>query len=211
MAAELVELMAGLGHGRFAVVGHDRGARVGYRMALDHPGRLTRLAVLNVVPTLEQFERMGSGPSLGYWPWFLLAQPPPFPERLIGADPGALLDHAFDTWTSDPAAIDADHRVAYRTAMTPETIAAMCGDYRASFHLDRRHDADDRGTRRIGPPVLLVTGQDETQLDDAPQIWARWTDDLTAMRLPGGHFIPEEAPEALGKALTPFLTGHQIT
>ena len=209
MAAELVDLMVGLGHRRFAVVGHDRGARVAYRMALDHPDRVARVAVLNVVPTLEQFERMGGGPSLGYWPWFLLAQPPPFPERLIGADPGALLDHAFDTWTGDPAAIDTDHRAAYRAAMTPETIASMCADYRASFHADRWHDADDRGTRRIAAPVLLVTGQDETQLADAPQVWARWTDDLTAMRLPGGHFIPEEAPEALGQALAVLLARHE--
>jgi haloacetate dehalogenase len=83
MAAELVQVMAGLGHERFAVVGHDRGARVGYRMALDHPGVVDRLAVLNVIPTLDQFERMSGGPSLGYWPWVLLAQPAPMPERLL--------------------------------------------------------------------------------------------------------------------------------
>ncbi len=134
MAAELVELMAELGHDRFAVVGHDRGARVAYRLALDHPARVTRVAVIDVVPTLEQFERMGGGPSLGYWPWFLLAQPAPFPERMIAADPGGLLTHVFATWPSTPAAIDDERRAAYLEALTPDTIAAMCADYRASFH-----------------------------------------------------------------------------
>ena len=106
VADELVALMAGLGLDRFAVAGHDRGARVAYRIALDHADRVSRLAVLNVVPTLDQFDRMGEGPALGYWPWFLLAQPAPFPERLISADPDALLDHVFGTWPSRPDAID---------------------------------------------------------------------------------------------------------
>jgi haloacetate dehalogenase len=204
MARELVELMTRLGHERFEVVGHDRGARVAYRMGLDHPDRVERVAVLNIVPTLDQFARMGGGPSLGYWPWFLLAQPAPFPERLAGADPAALLDHAFDTWASRPHAID--HRGDYLAALTPETIAAICGDYRASFHLDRAHDAADREAgRRIAAPLLVVTGADETQLADAPDVWAAWADDLTAARVPGGHFVPEEAPEELLAVLIPFL------
>jgi haloacetate dehalogenase len=95
MARELVELMAAFGYERFAVVGHDRGARVAFRLALDHPGCVTRAALLNIVPTVDQFERMGAGPSLGYWPWFLLAQPTPFLERMIGADPDGLLQHVF--------------------------------------------------------------------------------------------------------------------
>jgi haloacetate dehalogenase len=210
MAGELVELMAGLGHERFGVVGHDRGARVAYRLALDHPDRVTRAALLNVVPTLEQFERMGAGPSLGYWPWFLLAQPAPFPERMIGADPAGLLEHVFATWSSRPEAIVPENRAAYHDALTPPTIAAMCADYRASFHLDRRHDADDRAAgRRISAPVLLVIGEDETQLADAPDVWRAWADDLTATRVPGGHFIPEEAPEALTDRFAVFLAGDE--
>jgi haloacetate dehalogenase len=206
MAREIVELMARLGHHRFAVVGHDRGARVAYRMALDHPDRVERVAVLNIVSTLDQFERMGGGPSLGYWPWFLLAQPAPFPERVMGADPGAVLDHAFDTWTSRPAAIDARHRAEYLAAATPDTVAAMCGDYRASFHLDREHDAADRAAgRRIAAPLLVVTGADEAQLADAPEVWAAWAEDVTAARVPGGHFVPEEAPEELVAVLSSFL------
>jgi haloacetate dehalogenase len=206
MAAELVELMAALGHERFALVGHDRGARVAYRMALDHPERVSRLAVINVVPTLEQFERMGRGPSLGYWPWFLLAQAAPFPERVLEADPDALLDHVFATWPSRPDAIGPEHRAAYRDALSPSTIAAICADYRASFHLDRRHDAEDRAAgRRITAPMLLVTGADETQLADAPEVWRAWAQDLITTQVPGGHFTPEEAPEELAAILTTFL------
>jgi haloacetate dehalogenase len=206
MAAELVELMAALGHERFAAVGHDRGARVAYRLALDHPERVTRVALLNVVPTVDQFERMGAGPSLGYWPWFLLAQPAPFPEQMFGAAPAALLDHVFATWPSDPGAIAPESRAAYVEALTPATIASICADYRASFHLDREHESADRAAgRRIAAPALVVTGEDETQLADAADVWRAWADDLSATRVPGGHFLPEEAPERLGAVLAAFL------
>ncbi|TMM14357.1 MAG: alpha/beta hydrolase [Actinobacteria bacterium] len=206
MAGELVEIMASFGHARFAVVGHDRGARVAFRLALEHPDRVTRVAILNIVPTLEQFERMGAGPSLGYWPWFLLAQPAPFPEQMVGANPAALLEHVFATWSSSPNAISAEHRDAYGRALTAPTIAAMCADYRASFHLDRQHDSDDRAmSRRIAAPVLLVTGEDETQLADAPEVWRGWTRDLRVARVPGGHFLPEETPQALAELLVEFL------
>jgi haloacetate dehalogenase len=206
MAGELVALMADLGHDRFAVVGHDRGGRVGYRLALDHPERVTRAALLNVVPTVDQFERMGAGPSLAYWTWFLLAQPAPFPERMLLAEPGALLDHVFATWASDPEAIAPVRRDAYLRALTPSTAAAMCADFRASFHLDRRHEGDDRAAgRRLACPVLVVTGQDEAQLADAPDVWAAWADDLVAERVPGGHFNPEEAPDQVIDILTGFL------
>jgi len=206
MAGELVQVMAGLGHERFAVVGHDRGARVAYRMALDHPQAVDRLAVLNVIPTVDQFARMGRGTSLGYWPWVLLAQPAPMPERLLTADPAAMLDHVFATWPADPAAIDAEHRAAYLAAMSPATVAAMCGDYRASFHLDQRHDADDRAAgRRIAAPTLVVTGSEESQLADAGDTWRGWAATVTATTVPGGHFVPEEAPVELLALLHPFL------
>jgi haloacetate dehalogenase len=208
MARELVELMSALGHERFAVVGHDRGARVAYRMALDQPDRVTRAAVLNIIPTVEQFERMGGGPSLGYWPWFLLAQPAPFPERLLGADPAAVLKHVFATWAGNPEAINAEVREAYRRALEPTTIAAICADYRASFHLDREHDAADREAgRRIAAPLLVVIGAEETQLADAPDIWRAWADDVAVAELHGGHFLPEEAPDALLSVLLTFLGG----
>ena len=167
---------------------------------------MTRTGLLNVVPTIDQFERMGGGPSLGYWTWFLLAQPAPFPERVLLAEPAAVLDHVFATWPSHPDAIEAEQRDAYLQALTPSTAAAMCADFRASFHLDRTHEAKDRAAgRRIACPVLLVTGEDETQLADAPDVWREWAEHLASARVPGGHFNPEEASEELSEILADFL------
>jgi haloacetate dehalogenase len=206
MAAELAALMRELGHERFAVVGHDRGARVAYRMALDHPERVTIAAVLNTVPTIEQFERMGARASLGFWPWFLLAQPAPLPERMLQAEPACVLEQVFTLWAGDPDAIGPEARRAYLDALDRFTIAGMCADYRAGFHIDRGHDAEDRDAgRRIRPPLLVVTAEQETQLADAPAIWRRWAQDVTAIEVPGGHFMPEEAPGELAEALIGFL------
>ena len=118
-----------------------------------------------------------------------------------------MLEHVFATWAGDPHAIDAEARAAYRQAMDDTTIAAMCADYRASFHIDRRHDADDREAgRRIEAPLLLVTGREELQLAEAPEIWRRWASNVTAVEVPGGHFVPEEAPGELLTALRDFLS-----
>jgi len=205
MASELVQLMADLGFDRFAVVGHDRGARVAYRMALDHPGALERLVVLNVVPTLDQFERMAAEPSPGYWPWLLLAQPAPFPEQLIAAAPALFLRFIFDSWTAERSGIDEETFAVYLDAFG-RAAPAICADYRASFWLDREHDAHDRQTgRRIECPTLVITGGQETQLADAAEVWRRWATDVDATTAPGGHFIPEEAPVFLADQLSRFL------
>jgi len=207
MALDVVQLMHALGVERFAVVGHDRGGRVAYRMALDHPDRVEKLVVLNIVPTLDQFERMSGGVALGYWPWFLLAQPAPFPERLLAADPEHFLRFVFDSWTADRDAVDAAALAEYLAALDASTIAAICADYRASFWLDRDDDAADRRSRRrIECPVLVATGEAESQLADAEQVWSAWAVNLSARTLPGGHFIPEEAAEQLVEALLEFLS-----
>jgi haloacetate dehalogenase len=206
VAAELNELMQHLGSERFAVVGHDRGARVAYRLALDHPSRVRRLAVLNVIPTIDQFERMAGGPSLGYWPWFLLAQPAPFPEQLLTVAPEHFLRFIFESWPAVAGAVDDEAFAVYLGALTPAAAAAICGDYRASFWLDQEHEREDRrGGRRVQCPVLVLTGEAETQLTDAGDVWRQWADDVRAELVPGGHFIPEEAPEALAAALATFL------
>jgi haloacetate dehalogenase len=206
IAAELVDLMRVLGFERFAVVGHDRGARVAYRVALDHPDRVERLAVLNVIPTVDQFQRMAGGPSLGYWPWFLLAQPAPFPEQLITAAREHFLRFIFESWTEHASAIGEQAFAVYLDALTPPAAAAICSDYRASFWLDRQHDeADRQAGRRIECPTLVITGAAETQLADAGEVWRGWAVDLRAATVPGGHFIPEEAPQALAAALAEFL------
>ena len=206
MAADLVALMVALGFDRFAVVGHNRGARVAYRMELDHPTRVERLAVLNIVPTVDQFERMAGGASLGYWPWLLLAQPAPFPEHLIAAASEHFLRFIFDSWTLERSAIDDDAFAVYLDAFTP-AAAAICGDYRASFWLDRDHDAEDRRKgRRIECPTLVITGASETQLADAADVWRCWATDVRAATVPAGHFIPEEAPDLLAAELSSFLS-----
>jgi haloacetate dehalogenase len=208
MGNDLFDLMAALGHPQFAIVGHDRGGRVAYRMALDRPDRVERVAVLNIVPTIDQFERMGTGPSLGYWPWFLLAQPAPFPEGLIAAAPEHFLRFIFDSWCERREAIDPEAFDAYLAALDEPTIASMCADYRASFWLDQADDAADRRAgRRIECPLLVLTGDAETQLADAGEVWAAWGRDVRAATLPGGHFIPEEAAEPLAAALNEFLEG----
>jgi haloacetate dehalogenase len=165
MALDLVELMDALGFKRFAVVGHDRGARVAYRMALDHPASVEKLAVLNIVPTLDQFERMTHSPSLGYWPWFLLAQPAPFPERLIAAESEHVLRFVFESWAADRDAVDATAFTEYLAALNPSTIAAIWADYRASFWLDRDDDAaeyEELWRGRIDRMTALIADTKET-------------------------------------------------
>jgi haloacetate dehalogenase len=206
-AAELVELMALLGFERFSVVGHDRGARVAYRMALDHPDAVERLGVLNIVPAVDQFERMAEEASLDYYPFFLLAQPAPFPERLVGASAEYFLRHALTTWAASPDAISAEATERYVRAFTPEALPGICADYRASFHIDRPMDAEDRDAgRKIRCPVLVHWGAEDEALSDGPLgVWRRWANQVEGGPLASGHFIPEEAPAELAASLRNFL------
>jgi haloacetate dehalogenase len=209
MAAELVQLLDRLGIERAAVVGHDRGARVAYRMALDHPDRVERLAVLNIVPTVDQFERVTAENAIGYWPFFLLAQPAPFPERLIAAAPDHYVRWVINDWTEVSEATDEEAMRHYVEAFTEDSIASHCSEYRASFHLDRRIDAADRDAgRRIGCPLLFCWGELDPAFADPSgplEIWRGWAEEVEARPLPAGHFIPEESPEELLEALGPFL------
>src|SRR5689334_15279021 len=167
-AAELVELMAKLGHERFSVVGHDRGGRVAYRMALDHADSVERLSVLNVIPTVEQFERMDADAALGYWPFIFLAQPPPLAWRGIAASAEIVLRSILESWPASPDAISHEATQHYLRAFTPETIPGICAEYRGSFHIDRRMDAEDREAgRRIACPVLVHWGSEEGAMADA--------------------------------------------
>jgi haloacetate dehalogenase len=207
MAAELVELMARLEFGRFSVVGHDRGARVAYRLALDHPENVERLCVLNVVPTVDQFERMAAEAALEYYPWFFLAQPPPFAERLVAASAEYFLRNTLDSWSGTAGAITPEATERYLRAFTPESISRICADYRAAFHIDRPMDADDRRRgRKIRCPVLVHWGAEEGSLSDGPlHVWRQWAAAVQGGPLASGHFIPEEAPEELAASLQSFL------
>jgi haloacetate dehalogenase len=207
VAAEIVEAMRSAGFGRFAVVGHDRGGRVAYRMALDHPDEVTRLAVLNIVPTSDQFERMAQGVAIDYYPWYLLAQPAPFPERLLGASAEYFIRHIMESWPASPGAIDYTAVDRYVRAFTPEAISAWCSDYRAALHVDRHLDADDRAAgRTIACPVLVHWGAAEEGMSDGPlAVWRHWADHVEGHALRSGHFIPEEAAGELGESLRRFL------
>jgi haloacetate dehalogenase len=208
-ADELVELMARLGFDRFSIIGHDRGARVAYRMALDHPEVVERLGVLNIVPTVDQFERMAEGAALEYWPWFFLAQPPPFAERVIAASAEYVIRDILASWTATRDAISPEAVDRYVRAFTPEAISGICADYRASFHIDRQTDASDREAgRKIACPVLVHWGGEEEAISEGPLgVWRRWADDVSGGPLHSGHFIPEEAPEELTASLRQFLRG----
>jgi haloacetate dehalogenase len=203
MGRDMIALMQHFGYERCAVAGHDRGGRVGYRLALDHPERVTRLAVLDIIPTGEVFRRANMEFGLGYWHWFFLAQPYDLPERLLGADPDAYYFRDRDLPWLDPEAL-ADY---LRCARRPETIHAMCEDYRAGATYDFQLDEADRGRRRIACPLLALWGK-RGRLDgwyDVLSIWRDWADDVRGRALDCGHFLPEEAPEDTYAELRSFF------
>ena len=209
MAAELREVMARIGHARFSVVGHDRGGRVAYRMALDHPDAVVRLCVLNIVPTVDQFERMAAEAALDYFPWYLLAQPAPFAERVVSASAEYVVRHLLESWAAIPGAITPEAADRYARAFTAEAISGICAEFRAAFHLDRAMDAADREAgARIGCPVLVHWGAEEGSMSDGPLlVWRRWADAVEGGPLASGHFVPEEAAGALAASLERFLAG----
>jgi haloacetate dehalogenase len=212
MAQDMVEAMRRLGHARFDVAGHDRGGRVAYRLALDHPACVSRIAVLDVVPTAEVWARADRRIA-AFWPWILLAQPEPLPERLIAADPQAVVDNALDGWGSRAGAFDAETRRAYVDALRdPAHIHAICEEYRAGAALDVAHDEADRAAgRRIAAPLLALwsaRGAVGTWYVDEGgplAVWRRWAVDVQGEGVAGGHFFPEEAPEATAERLMAFF------
>ncbi len=206
MGRILVALMRELGHERFAVVGHDRGGRVAYRMALDHPDLIERLAVLDIVPTADMWrfaERAGKEFGLVDYHWYFLAQPYDFPERLIAAAPEAYYFRG-DTTRFHPDAL-ADYR---RCVADPQTIHAMCEDYRAGATVDDELDEADRAAgRKIGCPVLaLWAARDELpRWFDVVETWRAWADKVEGRGIDAGHFLAEESPAEVGETLLEFL------
>lgn len=211
MAADVVAAMAGLGFDRFAYVGHDRGARVGYRLALDDPGRLTRLAVLDIVPTAEMWRGMNAKRAMAVYHWPFLAQPAPLPETLIGRSPREYVDHTLASWTKTKTLepFDSDALAHYRALFAdPERIHACCEDYRAGATLDWEHDEDDAAAgRMIDAPLLALWGAAglPAQGESPLEVWRRWASDVEGHAIDAGHFLPEEAPEATAEALDAFL------
>ncbi|MGY6157891.1 alpha/beta fold hydrolase [Paraburkholderia strydomiana] len=211
VASALVELMGRLGHERFAVVGHDRGARAGYRLALDHPQCVAAYASLTVIPTLDAFASIDKTFALNAWHWFFLAQPGDLPERMLAADPDAYLDTALAKMAGgleriDPLALD-----AYRTAFrSPHVRHAMCEDYRAAASEDLEHDASDAAAgRKLACPVLVLWSESEQKARSILPLdtWSRWAANVTGKGLPGGHLLPEDAPGEVLTSLQDFLAG----
>jgi haloacetate dehalogenase len=200
LAADLLAAMAALGHDAFAVAGHDRGGRVAYRMALDHPGVVTRLVVLDIVPTAEVWARADATMALGYWHWAFLAQPAPLPERLIRADPDGfwLAAERIGLKPGDPRYPD-EVVAAYRAQFgDPAFITAMCEDYRAGATGDRAHDEADRDRRTIACPVRSLWGGAGALprfYADPLEPWHALAPDVTGRAVEGAsHFVVEDAP-----------------
>jgi haloacetate dehalogenase len=213
MARDMVVAMERLGFPHFCVAGHDRGGRVAYRMALDHPGRIDRLAVLDVLPTATAWDRADAKFALGFWPWSLLAQPEPLPERVLTAAADAIVDAALGGWGSPATVFPADVRAAYVAALRdPAHAHAICEEYRAAATLDREHDkADLVGGRRIACPLLSLWSAQGAlgtwYADEGGPIalWRAWSDDVRGHPMDAGHFFPEEAPEQTAHALSRFF------
>lgn len=207
MATDLVGAMERLGHSRFAVAGHDRGARVVHRMALDHPGVVTRSAVLDIVPTRTLFERTDQAFATAYYHWFFLIQPEGLPEKMIGDDPEWFLRETIRRWSGRAEPVTEDAIQAYvRSFRDPAAIHGACEDYRAAASIDLEHDAADAGARVAGP--LLVLWGAHGAMHRLYDVLAEWTplgDDVRGHSVECGHFLPEEAPAATLDALSGFF------
>jgi haloacetate dehalogenase len=213
MAQDMVTMMERLGFRRFSVAGHDRGARVAYRLALDHPNHVERVAVLDIVPTETAWEQADARFALAFWPWSLLAQPEPLPERILTAVPEAIVDDALGGWGSPPAVFPTEVRAAYIQALRDARHAhAICEEYRAAATIDREHERQDRaaGHRIVCPLLALWSAQGPLALwyveESGPiAIWRTWSEDVQGHPIHAGHFFPEEAPEDTAVALHRFF------
>ncbi|MFE1602136.1 alpha/beta fold hydrolase [Methylobacterium sp. ID0610] len=214
MGEEVVAVMERLGHAHFALAGHDRGARVGYRLALDQPGRVERLALLDILPTLVQWRRMEAQPGT-YPHWRFLAEPAPGPEGEIAKDPDTYYEGLLRTWTGD-GTLDAFARPAldlYRQSWNvPERIHAMCEDYRAGAGPDRAADeADLAAGRTLACPTLVLPGSGFVGQGGLEPVLGAWRETFAPKAegavIASGHFLAEENPEETLRALEPFLAG----
>jgi len=210
MARDQVAVMRHFGFERFSVVGHDRGGRVAYRLALDHPERIERLAVLDILPTLEHYRRTDMAFATAYWHWFFLIQPHPMPETMIGCDPEWFFKRNWPGASEPPRFFDpealADYWQAFRD---PKTIHAICEDYRAGASYDLKCDEADFGKRRIECPLLVLWGAKGVvgRLYDPLVVWRDWAANASGHAIDAGHYLAEERPEETLRALRDFLRG----
>ena len=211
MAAELAGVMRALGHDRFSVLGHDRGGRVAYRMALDAPEVVDRLGIIEIVPTHDMWANMGADLALAVYHWMFLAQPHPLPERLISADPRAYVDHTLASWTraKNLECFAPEALASYRAQMAdPARCRAMCSDYRAGATVDRQIDAADLDAgRRITARMRFVYAREgfPSRTGDPLAHWRKWAEDVDAIPITCGHFAMDEAPDQVLAALDGFF------
>jgi haloacetate dehalogenase len=209
MAIDMVGVMAGLGHQTFFVAGHDRGGRVAYRLALDHPARVLRLAVLDILPTWDVWQAMNAEAALRSYHWLLLAQPAPLPEQLIGHDPDSYVRHLLERWAGRPDALDPAAVAQYLQQFHQSSVIdAACEDYRAGATIDREDDHADRlDGARINCPLLVLWGQRSLgRQGPVPlDVWRTWARDVRDIALDCGHFLAEEEPEPCADALGTFF------
>ena len=208
MAADQVAVMRALGYERFHVAGHDRGGRVGHRMALDHADAVTKLAVLDIVPTHKLFATTDKALATAYYHWFFLIQPHDFPETLIGNDPDYYLDFVFARWGADVDAFSPEAMAEYRRCFSdPAAIHASCEDYRAAASIDLEHDEADLG-RRLTCPLLALWGEKGAmhRLYDVLACWRERAQAVEGRALACGHYLPEEAPEETVAELVLFFS-----
>ncbi len=204
MAGDVLALMRDLGFERFAVVGHDRGARVGYRLALDHPQAVRCFSSLTVIPTETMWQRAGMEFGLKAYHWYLFAQPYDLPERLLRSDPAYFLDWTLRAMALDPARIAPAARACYHAAFARESVRhAMMEDYRAGASLDLAHDREARAAgRKIECPVQVLWS---SGAPDPISTWREWAQHVEGAAIDAGHLLAEEAPEAVLGHLQPFL------
>lgn len=209
MARDMLTLMRALGHERFAVLAHDRGARVAHRLAADHGEQVRRLVLLDIAPTLAMYEQTNEVFARAYWHWFFLIQPAPLPERLITADPAAYLRDVMGSRSAGMTPFDPRALAEYTRCLgLPGTAHGLCEDYRAAADIDLEHDRTDRDAgRRLNMPLLALWGaQGVVQRCFQPlQEWRRVAEHVDGEALPCGHYIPEESPHALLARALPFL------
>lgn len=206
MAADVVELARRLGHERFALAGHDRGALVAVRAGLDHPGAVTHIASLDVLPTLDMWEILRGADAAVAFHLYLMAQPPGLPERMIEASADDFFGFFLDAWGAGEEAMPPDVRAEYLRA-SRGAVASIVADYRASAGVDLRHDREDRAAgRRLTMPVSVVQQDWGSVLGyDAKALWSAWATDLDHSTLAAGHFMAEEAPQEIVAALRDLL------
>lgn len=209
VAADMAALMTSLGYDNFALAGHDRGGRVGYRLALDHPARVGRFAAIDIIPTIDVWEEMDAAKAIATYRWPFLAVPAPLPEQLIGNDPEFFVTHLLARWAGDVGRLSPQAVAAYVAQFrNPATVTATCEDYRAGATADWDDDrADRKAGRKLACKMLVLwsRGYLGDKASSPAGLWRRWADDVSEVALDCGHFVPEEEPERTAAALRSFF------